>query len=101
MDNQRLSRQNRRSTLESKEGGKALLLQAQNEVYEKEGLLNGHRTRPSITNEDSWWANKKQTPLLAFEVDSSSTSFRRRFGTASTKCEIVKLDPIGRDGSSY
>ncbi|GFY67871.1 uncharacterized protein TNIN_352731 [Trichonephila inaurata madagascariensis] len=41
MDNQRVSRQNRRSSLESKEGRKAwkAVLQAQNEVYEEEGLL--------------------------------------------------------------
>ncbi|GFY75037.1 integrase catalytic domain-containing protein [Trichonephila inaurata madagascariensis] len=39
MDHQRVSRQNRRSSLESKEGRKALL-QAQNEDYE-EGLLYG------------------------------------------------------------
>ncbi|GFY18116.1 uncharacterized protein TNCV_2045251 [Trichonephila clavipes] len=38
MDNPRVSRQNRRSSLESKEGRKALL-QAQNEVYEEEELL--------------------------------------------------------------
>ncbi|GFW92625.1 hypothetical protein TNCV_519421 [Trichonephila clavipes] len=44
MDNQRVSRQNRRSSLESKEGQNArkALLQAQNEVYEEEeGLLYG------------------------------------------------------------
>lgn len=44
MDNQRVSRQNRRSSLESKEGRKArkALLQAQNEAYEEEeGLLYG------------------------------------------------------------
>ncbi|PRD27792.1 UNVERIFIED_CONTAM: hypothetical protein NCL1_34369 [Trichonephila clavipes] len=40
MDNPRVSRQNRRSSLESKEGRKALL-QAQNEVYEEEELLYG------------------------------------------------------------
>ncbi|GFW92743.1 uncharacterized protein TNCV_1735361 [Trichonephila clavipes] len=38
MDKQRVNGQNRRSSLESKETRKALL-QAQNEVYEKEGLL--------------------------------------------------------------
>ncbi|GFW22397.1 uncharacterized protein TNCV_1431491 [Trichonephila clavipes] len=38
MDNQRVSRQNRRSSLESKDGRKArkALLQAQNEVYQEE-----------------------------------------------------------------
>ncbi|GFY37430.1 hypothetical protein TNIN_209591 [Trichonephila inaurata madagascariensis] len=43
MNNQRVSRQNRRSSLESKEDQKArkALLQAQNEVYEEEGLLHG------------------------------------------------------------
>ncbi|GFX42380.1 hypothetical protein TNCV_1519441 [Trichonephila clavipes] len=40
MDNQRVSWQNRRSSLESNEGRKALL-QAQNEVYEEDGLLYG------------------------------------------------------------
>ncbi|GFS43031.1 hypothetical protein TNIN_393581 [Trichonephila inaurata madagascariensis] len=42
MDNQRVSRQNRRSSMESKERQKVrkALLQAQNEVYEEEeGLL--------------------------------------------------------------
>ncbi|GFX84372.1 uncharacterized protein TNCV_4134821 [Trichonephila clavipes] len=41
MDNQRVSRQNRRRSLESKYGRKALM-QVQNEIYEEEeGLLYG------------------------------------------------------------
>ncbi|GFT56233.1 hypothetical protein NPIL_16641 [Nephila pilipes] len=58
---------------------------------------------PTIDYERRQFRDKQKTNP-AFEGYSSSTSFGafgKRFGTASRKSEIVKLDPMSRDGSSY
>ncbi|GFW98645.1 hypothetical protein TNCV_2758241 [Trichonephila clavipes] len=57
MDNQRVSQQNRRSSLESKEDRKALL-QVQNEVYEDEAGLMSAISFPQKPQWESPGVNK-------------------------------------------